>query len=422
MSSPSRRCLILPTLVSAAVIAGALAPLSALRYAVTGDIPQGMQLSLPGAYVLLSPLSRILDTVGLLSTAQHIAVVVTTLVVSILAAGLPRHRTRRRALRVAATVATSLGILIGVYAAAAALPRPMAMLSVRDPDVIRVDFHSHTNFSHDTRSGFTPEANRAWHRAGGFDVAYISDHNSFAGAEEAEKRNPLRAGEGTVLLSAFEGRYLGTFQIFLGLRRADSIYLMDSRRHMLEGTLRSGRIPSSVAALPGPLKDIQAEARDHAPHVRAIEIVDGSPRGFAQRDREGKAIIERADSLGLALVMGGNNHGWGRVAPGWTLISAAGWRALPPDSLGALIENLIQVGPRTVVRTVERRRPTGVGPAVALTVPVVLAQLVRALTLPERLVWFVWIWAPCIVWLRVNPAAQRKPPVLSRRDEVPVED
>lgn len=401
MSSPSKRRLILPTLFSGAVIAGALAPLSALRYAVTGDIPQGMQLILPGAYVLLSPLSRILDAIGLLSNAQHIAVGLTTLVVSLLAAGLHPHRTHRRVLRVAAAMATSLGILVVVYAAAAALPRPMASLSVSDPDVIRVDFHSHTNFSHDTRRGFTPEANRAWHRAGGFDVAYISDHNSFAGAEEAGKRNPLRAGDGTVLLSAFEGRYLGTFQIFLGLKRADSIYLMGSRRHMLEGTLRSGRIPASVAALPGPLKDIQSEARDHAPHVRAIEIVDGSPRAFAQRDRDGAAIIRRADSLGLALVMGGNNHGWGRVAPGWTLISATGWRALPPDSLGALIENLIQVAPRTAVRTVERRRPTGFGPEVALTAPVVLTQLIRALTVPERLVWLVWIWAPYIVWFRV---------------------
>jgi predicted metal-dependent phosphoesterase TrpH len=394
--------LILPILFSVAVVGGGLVPLSALRDAVSGEIPGGMQLVLPRVYVLLSPFSRFLDTIGLLSTGQHIAVGLTNIVVTLLVAGLHAARSHRRALRVMATVATSFGILVAAYACAAALPRPMAMLLVSDPNVVRVDFHSHTNFSHDGRHGFTPEANRAWHRAAGFDVAYISDHNSFSGAIAAGKRNPARAGEGTVLLSAFEGRYLETFEIFLGLARADSASLMDSHRRLLEGTLRSGRLPASVVALPSPLNDVQAEARDSAPHIAAIEIVDGSPRGFAQRDREGSAIIRRADSLGLALVVGSNDHGWGRVAPGWTLVSAPGWRALAPDSLGAVIENTIRASPRTAVQAVERRRPTGAGLALALTVPVAMAQVFGALTLPEQLVWLVWIWGASLMWYRVR--------------------
>lgn len=405
MSSRSKRWLILPILFSAAVIAGGLVPLSALRDALSGDIPGGMQLVLPPAYVLLSPFSRLLDALSLLSTGQYIAVGLTNIAVTLLVADLRAARSHRRALRVMATVATSFGILVAVYACAAALPRPMAMLSVSDPNVVRVDFHSHTNFSNDARRGFTPEANRAWHRAAGFDVAYISDHNSFAGAEAAGKRNPARGGEGTVLLSAFEGRYLETFEIFLSLTRTDSAALMDWRRWLSEGTLRSGRLPASVVALPSPLNDVQSEARDRAPHIAAIEIVDGSPRGFARRDREGSAIIQRADSLGLALVVGSNDHGWGRVAPGWTLVSAPDWRALAPDSLGALIENTIRASPRTAVRAVERRRPTGVGLTLALTVPVALAQLFRALTLPERLVWLVWIWGASLMWYRVRRGA-----------------
>jgi predicted metal-dependent phosphoesterase TrpH len=402
VSSRSKRWLILPILFSAAVIAGGLVPLSALRDAVSGDIPGGMQLVLPPAYVLLSPLSRLLDTMSLLSTGQHIAVGLTNIAVTLLVAGLHAARSHRRALRVMTRVATSFGILIAAYACAAALPRPMAMLSVSDPNVVRVDFHSHTNFSHDARRGFTPEANRAWHRAAGFDVAYISDHNSFTGAEAAGKRNPARAGEGTVLLSAFEGRYLGTFEIFLSLTQMDSAALLDSHRRLLEGTLRLGRLPASVAALPSPLKDVHAEARDSAPHIAAIEIVDGSPRGFAQQDWEGSAIIRRADSLGLALVVGSNDHGWGRVAPGWTLVSAPGWRALAPDSLGAVIENTIRASPRTAVHAVERRRPTEVGLALAFTVPVALVQLFGALTLLERLVWLVWIWGASLMWYRVR--------------------
>ncbi|MEP6905416.1 MAG: hypothetical protein ABI875_04990, partial [Gemmatimonadales bacterium] len=232
-----------------------------------------------------------------------------------------------------------------------------------------------------------------WHRSAGFDVAYISDHNSFTGAEVARRTNPARAGDGTVLLSAFEGRYLLTFEIFLSLTSADSVALMDWRRWISDGNLRSGRVPASVVALPSPLQDVQASGRDGPPHISAIEIVDGSPRGFGQRDREGSVIVRRADSLGLALVVGSNNHGWGWVAPGWALVSVPGWRSLSSDSVAGAIERTIRVSPRASVRVVERRRPTATGFGLAFTVPVLIVQTVRALTLPERLVWLAWIWA-----------------------------
>ena len=79
-----------------------------------------------------------------------------------------------------------------LYACAAALPRPMAKIAVADPNVVVVDFHSHTNFSGDARKGFTPEENRAWHRGAGFNVAYVSDHRSFGGAESGLHGNPAR--------------------------------------------------------------------------------------------------------------------------------------------------------------------------------------------------------------------------------------
>jgi len=384
--------LILPGIATVAVIAGALLPLSALRDPVTGGIPPGAQLVLPAGYVLFSPFSRLFDTVGLLSLGQHIAVAITTILLALLIAYWRTARVARRGLRIATTVAISFCALLLAYACATALPRPMAALAVSDTSIVRVDFHSHTSFSHDARRGFTPEANRAWHRSGGFDVAYISDHNSFTGAQVARKLNPARAGDGTVLLSAFEGRYLLTFEIFLSLTEPDSAVLMDWRRWLRDGNLLSGRLPSSVVALPSPLEDVQASGRDGPPHIAAIEIVDGSPRGFAQQDNEGAAIIRRADSLGLALVVGSNNHGWGRVAPGWALVSIPGWRSLSPDSLGGAIEHAIRASPRAAVRVVERRRPMVTAAALAVTVPVALVQVMRALTLHERGMWIVWIW------------------------------
>ncbi len=387
MSEGRRRPAALPLVLTAIVLISGIFPLSPLRDGVTGKDAEGVALLVPTLYVLLSPLSRALDAIGLLSIGQHVALVVWVIGTSALVS-LARGRTRRAL----SAAAISFVVLLAVYSLAIVMPRPMASLAVSDPDLLRVDFHSHTNASGDARRAFSAEQNRSWHRAGGFDAAYISDHRSFAGAVAARRRNPKRAGDGTVLLSAYEGRYLGTFEIFLSLDRADSAVLINSRRHLLDGRLLSGRVPVSVVALPSPLFDVQAVARDGPPRLGGIELIDGSPRGLGQHDRDGAVIIRRADSLGLALVVGTNNHGWGRVVPAWTLLKIPGWRLLAPDSLAARIEGTIRTGPRTV-RVIERRRPvspTLVG--LALSPPIVAWQTLTALTTGERLAWLVWLW------------------------------
>jgi hypothetical protein len=399
--------LLLPVLASSAIVLGAFFHHSALRDAVTGVAPPDTELVLPLSYVLLSPLSRLLDAIGLLSAGQHAAAALTVIGLAVFLAVVraPAGGGRRWALAVkSAAIAT--GVLVLLYAAVAALPRPMAGISVSDRNLVVIDFHSHTSASHDTRKSFSPEANRTWHKRAGFDAAYISDHRSFEGAEVARSRNPARSGDGVVLLSAYEGRYRGTFQIFLGFTRADSAALMDRRRWLLNGRLLSGRLPSSVAALPGPLEDVQFAARDSAPYIVAIEISDGSPRGLAQADRDRNLIIRRADSLGLALVSGTNNHGWGRVIPAWTLVTVPDWRQLTPDSLSAAIDAALRTAPRASVKVVERRRPTfATPPSLPFTLPVVIAETVASLTFAERIVWVVWIWTG---WLLAGALKRRR--------------
>lgn len=360
-----------------------------MRDVVTGATPPSVQLVLPSGYVLFSPLSRTLDAIGLLSVGEHIAVGVTAIALGLILFGL-----RPRA-------ALPLVVVAILYVCAAALPRPMAKIVVADPNIVVADFHSHTNFSGDARKGFTPEENRAWHRGAGFNVAYISDHRTFGGAEAGLHANPARAGDGTVLLSAYEGRYLGTFEIFLSLTRADSALLLTPKRWLSDGKLQSGRTPVSEVAMPGPLGDVQAEGRDNPPHFVAIELSDGGPRGFSQIDRDWLKIIRRADTLGLSLVSGSNNHGWGRVSPAWTLLQIPNWRAMTPDSLGAAIESTLRTP--GAVEVIARRRPALASPvAMSMTAPVVIGQMLATLTPPERAVWLLWIWGLTLVVLMVT--------------------
>lgn len=321
------------------------------------------------------PFFRLADVIGLLSLGQHIALVATLILIALLVG-------TRRAISWPA-------LLVVLYVFGIASPLPMASLNVADGSIVRIDFHSHTNASGDARGGFTVDKNRRWHQLGGFDAAYVSDHQNFAGAQEALRTNAGRAGDGTILLSAYEGRYLGTYQIFL-MSLADSAALITPRHWIREGTLHTGRTPVSVVAIPSPLKDVQAAGRDSAPHFAAIEISDGAPKALTQIDRDRKTIIDRANTLGLSLVSGSNNHGWSRVVAGWTLIRIPGWAVMPPDSVGMAIEDALRQPSR--VRVVERARPTLSSFGLVLTLPAIILQLLRTLTMPERIGWIVWIW------------------------------
>ena len=394
---------------TAAILGTALGRDSGIRDAATGEAVPGVSLILPAGYVALSPLSRALDALSLLSTSQHIALVASVALCFVLwrAATARRHRPVRvvRELGLAGTV---LGAMAASYGAAAALPRPMAALQAAGDDVVRIDFHSHTSASHDARAAFTAERNRAWHRASGFDVAYVSDHRTYDGAASAALSNPQRSGDGVTLLSSLEARYRGIYTIVLRLTAADR-HLVDDKQHLMPGVTRSGREPVSIAVIPGLLdRDVQREAVVAPPRLRAIEFVNGSPQALEQRAREGAMLRARAESLGIALVTGTNAHGWGYVAPGWTLLNLPGWRALSSDSLGAAIESALRRGDRFLA--VERSRFHGEdgGIRLALTAGDVLFGTLTHLSTAERAAWLLWLWGPGAVGLLASRRGARQ--------------
>ena len=405
------REIVAPIVLSALVAIFAFAYSSPVLDASTTVPLTGVQLALPAGYVLLSPLSRALDGLSLLSIAQQIWLLLTLAIgaaVWELATGAESVEDGK--FRRTARVVAGMFIVVAVLNLTAILsPRPMAWLKVSDPRTLRVDFHSHTNASHDARAAFTPERNRAWHSDGGFDVAYVSDHRTFAGATAGERANPARAGGGTILLNAIEARYLGLSIVVLGISQGDT-GLLDNMRHLRPGQLSSGREPISLAVLPGPMNDLRAIARDETPHVVGLELSDAAPRGFGQVDTDEKGVRNRIAELGLATVSGSNNHGWGRTAAAWNLMPIDNWRTLPPDSVGLLIENELRKRGAAAVRVVERLRPRTHGLTLPLTVPVLAGQTLMTLTAGERVVWIMWIWAVVLLRSRIRRKTNARRP------------
>ena len=383
------------------VLASAPFARAPVRDAVTLGPVTVAALRRPLSYVLLAPVSDVLDLLSLLSLRQHVALLLTLLLgyaVWWWARGRVMPVTvppRRRAVRVAARLGLALLALLAVYGAAVLLPRPMAALDVT-ADVLAVDFHAHTKYSHDGRPDWGAEDVRAWHRDAGFAVAYVTDHRTFEGARDAWANNPDFAGQGVSLIPGIEVVWKGEHVNVLDADRKYRGILTESLRDIDEPSLVMasaipGNEPVIIETFPGDLSKMIPAAGAGTAGVRAIEIVDGAPKGLGQTRRERARIVRLADSLALPLVAGSNHHGWGHTAAGWTLLYLPDWRSATPDQLSDAISAILRRGGSGATKVVERYVPyTETGIALPFTAPLVAWGMLRTLSPDERVVWIAW--------------------------------
>ena len=397
---PRDRLLTWPVVLSTVILGAALLPIAPLRDAETLADVDNVRLVTAPAYLAVAPLYDVLDTLTLFSVRQHAAVlafVLTLYLIWRLRVIVRRpHRSRRLGAECLLLVAVLVGIA-GLYTFGTLAPRPMAALAVADPDVILVDFHSHTNLSHDGRESFDIVENRRWHRAAGFNAAYVTDHKTVAAALAGESANAATAGEDVVLLRGIEYVHRGAYVNALGdpaITIADSIRARAAHT-AYHSSSADRQVPVLIQTIPEDLMFVPTPDAEGRGGVMAIELSDGAPRAIGQVHRERALILRIADSLDLAVVAGSNNHGWGRTAVAWSLLRIPRWRTVPSDSLSLLIEETIRTRRRQAVRVVERRGvdPGGSTASLALTAPVAAWQMFASLSPAQRVSWLVWVWA-----------------------------
>jgi predicted metal-dependent phosphoesterase TrpH len=364
-------------------------------------------------FVIFAPFCDVLDMLTLLSGRQHIAVAATVFATYTAWRLVTRPQSRRPQHWASefGKCLLSVVVLAAVYLLGL-LPRPAAALQAKDPNILTVDFHSHTSASHDGRPGFTAERNRVWHRATGFDVAYITDHRSFAGALAGRKMNRRSAGEGTVIISGIETRYDGQHLNILGVDALSGGAYLASQivRAQLERSANdSATGPLILITIPSALSEVARDYSEAPTSIELIELSDASPRGFNQMDSARPLILHLADSLNLAVAAGSDNHGWGWTAAAWSLLNIPGWRAAKSDLLAARIEHTIRSRRRRAIQVVERQRPNlSTMPRLALIAPAAIWTMLRAQDWTQRISWLAWIWlASAAVLFRQR---QRVPP------------
>ena len=388
----------LPIVISVLLLVSSAFAVQPIRDAATlEEVPEAF-LDRPLSYIALAPLSNTLDMLTLMSAKQHIAMVAALLLVFV-ALRLLAHRQGATWRRHGLALAWAFGGFVVTYVAAAALPRPMAALGVHDADVARVDFHSHTSASHDGRPGFDAESNRAWHRAAGFDIAFVTDHATVAGVEQGIVNNPVPAANGVTLVQGMEVTWTGEHVSILNAERVYKGLTTENKRDIDEQALRlasliPGRDPVLVWNHPRDLSRIPVADTAGNPGVRAIEIVNGAPDKMDQLRPRRAEIASLAQRANLALTSGTDNHGWGRAAPAWTIMFLTNWRGVTTDAIASGIERSIRGGGRRATRVIERRvaEPGTGAPALAATIIAVPARMLTTLSNDERSVWLLWTW------------------------------
>lgn len=384
-----------PLFITLAVSVTAVFSLTPLVDVASQAAPVRASLGTSLAYDLIAPISNILDALTLLTPAQFESTfgLFAFLFVAILVSG-ARTRKRSRVLDIARKGVGFFGGVVAVIGVMVVAPRPMASIKLADPDLIAVDFHSHTSASHDGRPGFDSEMNREWHRSAGFGAAYVTDHRTLYGALEGGEQNPVTAGAGTVLLPGVELHDLGEHPVLIGI---------DPRRMKITSPDWQGAAvkadggpvpPILVLTMPGSITAIPQIEYKGEIRLAAIEASDGSPRGMAQIAHDRPAIVALSRKMGLSLVSGSDNHGWGRTAAAWSVLRIPGWRAMQPAALDIAIRRTVLDRAPTSVSVIARRTAAVGTSRVEQAVEgfAVAAMMLRTMNLRDRFSWLLWSW------------------------------
>lgn len=381
-----------PLALSILLIGAQLASVPALTDPVAGAAPPSLHLDIPWTYLTLAPLFTLWDGVSMLSMSRLIGfltgLVLLYLIWRVVQVGRMRTELKLLALSV---------VLFGSFVVIGAMwHRPMLSLAGTDPQEMVVDFHSHTNASHDVRgtwmSGFDAEANRRWHSRAGFDAAFITDHNLTSHESPVASRQSSTAS--TVLCPGIEVSAWRAHIVLLG----DTLPVDRSRYNKsldglltLLGTSDSAYGALSLASLPeyrryhwGQLDQLASAGLD------GFEIVNASPKANELTRAETETVIATARAHNQFVVGVSDSHGWGATSMVWNLMRSAG--TTPSDICSAVLGQLRTGFP--AVRVIERHRlrPDSWWP-MWLTPIGVVWETWRSMGWGLAAAWLVWIWA-----------------------------
>jgi hypothetical protein len=383
---------------------------------VQGVTSPSLHLATPVLYLIFAPVFTLWDGISMLSMGRLkgflLGLALLYLAWRIVHAWWSKPRRRRGFwLGELGVLVISITLLAAFLVLGALWHRPMRSLAGVPPSDLVVDFHSHTNVSHDVRNtlmrGFDREANRRWHARAGFDAAFITDHNTMEGqGPKDQEAGTSDQKKHTVLCPGIEVSAWRAHIVLLG----DSMPVDRSRFNGSLGALLTllqvsdtSYAALSVASLPeyrrnhwGRLDTLVAAGLD------GLEIVNAAPKANELTRPERDSVIALARAHNRFLVGVSDSHGWGATSMVWNLIRR------PSEATGGMCQAVLRQLKTgfPAVRIIERHRlrPDDWWP-MWLTPMGVTWETWRGMGWPLTISWLVWIWI-LAGWRRGRTAAR----------------
>lgn len=194
-------------------------------------------------------------------------------------------------------------------------PLPKVKPLVNEKEVLVVDFHSHTLYSHDGL--VSPEENLSWHLATGFNGLAITDHGEIEGTLITHKIAKEKYPQIFVIPGEEINDNQGNKLLVLGLSEkisspGSSTEEIVKLAHQKGGTV----IVAHVWDKKGGDWDSLVKAG-----VDGFEV-KGRTKQPLSRETE-RRLVDFCQKNGLVMIAGTNWHGWGQTNHLWTLVKLA---------------------------------------------------------------------------------------------------
>ncbi|OGR87996.1 MAG: hypothetical protein A3A86_06750 [Elusimicrobia bacterium RIFCSPLOWO2_01_FULL_60_11] len=360
-----------------------------------GEVAGAAVLDYPAVYIPFAPFFHLADHLTILSVHQHIAMLAAlNLLLALRRPGVLKF------------IQANL-LYAAVLAAVILIPRPMARLEVKDPDLLIYDAHSHTSHSWDANKSFTPEKNLLWHKKAGFHAAFITDHNVVTGSREAQAAYE-RDKNGAIPLSGEELSLQNCHLAVIGNTALISNGLYDGsvegiRRFM--GVMKSSRA-LVIASLPEYWKYHWERKEDFVKWgVRGFEIANAAPIAldFPPSKRAEIVALCRKDRLAMTGIT--DNHGWGYTAYVWNVARVPGWRNMDRSRLEDALLSRLKIGGDQANQVFVRLKAEPHDNKLWLAADPFLQAWEAARSLPpaHALSCLFWLWVPARLFRRRKP-------------------
>jgi len=278
------------------------------------------------------------------------------------------------------------GCAVALFLLAVFAPLPGETIVNQRPEVILVNLHSHSHYSHD--GIISPKGQLAWHRRQGFDAFFLTEHNHFTKTLEiVEQQRSGRLPEHPQIMAGME--YSGSNHILLlGLHR-----VFNAKDYPDKAAIDSAHSQGGAAIVAHwftPARNTRPLSFYADAGADGFEIVNKSEGAFHPGSKA-QPVIDFCRRQGLIMTADCDYHGYGNVCQSWTGLTLPGWRTLNAEQRQRAILDILRKRQQDKITVLALNdRPTGLFP-VWLRPMQFFFHYAATLNLIQITSWFFWM-------------------------------